>query len=261
LKYLFKIPSFSKRIIASLIFWIFVDSAVVLTAIIYFILRLAGTLNAGSTNKKLADICARVWSKSVLWALKKICNIDYKIIGQEKLPKTPFIVACKHQSMWETVVFHALFDCPAYVYKKELLKVPAYGWYLKQMSGIKVDRQGGMSALKELITQGKHYIQNGQNIVIFPQGTRVPINKKTSDYPYQSGISALYLACKAPVIPAALNSGVFWSKEKILKKSGHITLEFLDPILPGLNKNEFLHQLETKIENRSDELIELTLKQ
>lgn len=155
--------------------------------------------------------------------------------------------------MWETIVMHLVMNRPVYAYKKELLNIPFYGWYLTIMSGIIVDRKGGASALKSLIKQTKEYLAKGQNIVIFPQGTRTPIGAKTKEYPYQSGIAALYLSCNVQVVPAALNSGVFWSK-KGSKKKGTIILEFLEPIAPGLSKQEFMKKLEDTIESKSEEL-------
>ena len=149
---------------------------------------------------------------------------------------------------------HVLLERPVYGYKKELLKVPFYGWYLTIMSGIKIDRKGGASALKSLIRQAKEYIANGQNIVIFPQGTRTPIGSETSKYPYQSGIAALYLSCGVKVVPVALNAGKFWPKQVTKKYPGKITMEFLDPIEPGLKKKEFMTKLEEMIETKSNSL-------
>lgn len=234
-------------LIRSIAFWIFINAWGAIIPIIYspaFIIR----------SSKLADHGAKVWAAVAVWMLKKLCKIDHKFVGMEKLPKEPFIIACKHQSMWETMVMHLVVHRPAYAYKKELQKIPFYGWYLKVMSGIKVDRKGGASALKDLIKQAKKYLDHGQKIVIFPQGTRVPVGASTEKYPYQAGIAALYLACNVKVVPAALNSGKFWPKNQIEKKPGKIILEFLDPIEPGLSKREFLKKLEEAIEKRSDEL-------
>ena len=183
--------------------------------------------------------------------LKKIFKIDHQVLGLEKLPKEPCIIACKHQSMWETVVMHLIIDRPVYAYKKELELIPFYGWFVKFMSGIKVDRKGGVRSLKSVINQAKNYLAKGQSVVIFPQGTRVPFGASIEKYPYQAGITALYLACGVPVIPAALNSGKFWPKSGSGKKSGKIILEFLDPIEPGLSKQEFNRRLEREIEERS----------
>jgi len=116
------------------------------------------------------------------------------------------------------------------------------------MTAVKVDRQGGASALKDLIKQAKNILQCGHNIIIFPQGTRVPAKASSEGYPYQVGVAALYLACNVPVVPAALNSGEFWGKGLLIRKPGTIILKFLDPIQPGLKKDEFMKSLENKIE-------------
>jgi 1-acyl-sn-glycerol-3-phosphate acyltransferase len=199
-------------------------------------------------SSKTADHGAKVWAQFSLWMLKKICGIDHKILGLEKLPKEPCIIACQHQSMWETIVMHLIVKRPVYAYKTELLKIPFYGWYLTIMSGIKVDRKGGASALKSLIKQAKKYLSCGQTVIIFPQGTRTPLNANTKDYPYQSGIAALYLSCGVKVAPATLNSGKFWPR-KGSKLSGTIVLEFLDPIETGLDKKTFMYTLENTIES------------
>jgi len=205
-------------------------------------------------NTKFADHGAKMWAIGSLWLLKKLCGIDHEIRGLDKLPKEPCIIACKHQSMWETIVMHLVFHHPVYAYKKELQKIPFYGWYLKVMSGIKVDRKGGASALKDLIKQTKSYLSKGQTIVLFPQGTRVPVGGSIEKYPYQAGVTALYLACGVKVVPAALNSGVYWPKHKAKKNPGKIILEFLDPIEPGLSKQEFNQRLQQATEAKSDEL-------
>ena len=233
--------------IRSFLFWLFINVWGTVIPIIYspaFILK----------NSKLADHGAKVWAVVGLWVLKKLCKVEYEFVGLEKLPKEGCIIACKHQSMWETIVMHLVFRRPVYAFKKELLKIPFYGWYLRVMSGITVDRDGGMSALKDLIKQTKKYLAQSQTIILFPQGTRVPVGAPSSEYPYQAGVTALYLACGVKVVPAALNSGVFWPKKGMSKKPGKIILEFLDPIEPGLSKQEFSAKLEEVIEKRSAEL-------
>jgi 1-acyl-sn-glycerol-3-phosphate acyltransferase len=234
--------------ITSIIFTIFLNLWGTIIPIIYFpafIFRSA----------KIADHGAKIWAVGALWMLKKLCQIDYEFIGLENLPKEPCIIACKHQSAWETIIMHLIISRPAYAFKKELLKIPFYGWYLRVMSGIIVDRSGGASALKALIKQTKDYLAKGQSIVLFPQGTRVPVEVESDKFPYQAGIAALYLSTGVKVVPAALNSGVFWGKGTP-KKPGRITLEFLEPINPGLSKQEFMAKLESVIEKRSDELVE-----
>ncbi len=211
-------------IIRSILFWLSIYFLVILLVVGFFL------SSPFIRRKNFADECAKLWARAVLFSLKIICNIDHKIIGLENMPQGACIMACKHQSMWETVIFHLVCKHPAYIYKKELLKIPFYGWYVKRMSGVKVDRSGGASALKELIKQTKFFLNKGNSIIIFPQGTRLHIDASTKQHPYQVGIAALYLACGVPVVPVALNSGALWSKSMLIKKSGTITMEILKPI-------------------------------
>ena len=207
-----------------------------------------------SRDEKIADRGAKIWSIGVFWMLKKLCKIDYKIIGSENILKEPCIYASKHQSMWETVVMHLIIDRPVYAYKKELELIPFYGWFVKFMSGIKVDRKGGVRSLKSVINQAKNYLTRGQSVVIFPQGTRVPVSGSIKQYPYQAGITALYNSCDVRVVPVALNSGFFWPKGKFMKKSGTIIIEFLPAIECGLRKEEFNQKLISAIEEKSKNL-------
>lgn len=204
-------------------------------------------------NSTLADRGAKRWAQVSIWMLEKLCGIKYEVRGLENLPKeNGFIVACKHQSMWETIIMHIVFHRPVYSWKKELLVIPFYGWFLRVMSGITIDRKGGAKALKSLLAQAKKYTDQKQNVILFPQGTRTPIGASTKDYPYQAGIVALYHHLQVDVVPAALNSGLYWNKK--YKKPGTIILEFLPAIKPGLAKKEFLEKLETAIERKSQEI-------
>jgi 1-acyl-sn-glycerol-3-phosphate acyltransferase len=189
--------------------------------------------------------------------LKKLCGINYKIIGRENISKAPCIYACKHQSIWETVIMHLIINRPVYAYKKELEIIPFYGWFLKVMSGIKVDRKGGVKSLKSVISQTKNYLSKKQSIVIFPQGTRVPIEGSIEKYPYQAGITALYNSCDIKIVPVALNSGLFWPKGQILKKRGTVIIEFLPAIEKGLNKEDFNKKLISSIEEKSQKLCKI----
>jgi len=233
----------------SLLFVIFINSWGAIIPIIFlppaFIFR----------SKKIGDCGAKIWSQFSFYILKKLCKIDYKIIGQENILKEPCIYACKHQSMWETVVMHLILNRPVYAYKKELEKIPFYGWFLKYMSGIGVDRKGGMKSLKNVIAQAKFYLNIGQSVVIFPQGTRVPVRANVKQYPYQAGITALYNSCNVKIVPVALNSGLFWPKHKILKTPGTVIIEFLPAINQGLSKDEFNEKLISAIENASNNTI------
>ena len=205
-------------------------------------------------SNKIADNGAKIWAKIIIFSLKKVCGINYKIINQQNIPNSPCIFACKHQSMWETVIMHLIINQPVYAYKTELLKIPFYGWFLNAMSGIKVQRKGGASALKYVLEQAKKYLNKNQSIVIFPQGTRVEVFSDISQHPYQPGIIALYQHCQVPVVPIALNSGLFWPKKLFSHKSGTILIEFLPPINIGLTKQQFIQTLTLQLEEKSKQL-------
>lgn len=230
-------------IFLSIIFWFFLYISVIILVGAYAILSFF------VKDKEFISKCTVVWSRFVMWILRFVVGIDYEIIDRENIPNQPCIIACKHQSMWETIIFHTLFLSPVYIYKKELLRIPIYGWYVSRMNCIKVDRSAGSSALKDMLKQTKLYLSRGYNVVIFPQGTRVPYGASVDNYPYQVGIAAMYLSANVSVVPAVLDSGKFWDKSMIMKKRGKIKLKFLEPIKPGLDKKEFMQILENTMEN------------
>lgn len=205
---------------------------------------------------KLINFLSRKWSRSVLFFLKITNNVSHEIINLDKVPDGPCIIACKHQSMWDTIIFHAILNSPAYIYKKELHKVPIYGWYIKKLRMIPVDRTASASALKGMIRKSKELVlDQKRKLIIFPQGTRTPPGSSTQDYPYQIGVAALYKSLNVKVIPVALNSGKFWGKGCYIRNRGKIKLKFLDPIEPGLDKKEFMRVIEEKIESESGKLV------
>jgi 1-acyl-sn-glycerol-3-phosphate acyltransferase len=127
--------------------------------------------------------------------------------GRENLPAGPVIIACKHQSSWETLAFTRLFDDIAIVLKRELLFIPVVGWAMARAGNIAVARGDGAAALRGLVRQGTAAVAEGRSIVIFPEGTRVAPGEQR---PYHVGTAALYRQLGVPVVPMALNSGLFW---------------------------------------------------
>jgi 1-acyl-sn-glycerol-3-phosphate acyltransferase len=196
---------------------------------------------------------ARLWIVFVLWWLRLSCGLTHRVIGRENLPAGPAILASKHQSSWETLAFTLLFDDIAIVLKRELLFIPVVGWAMARAGNIAVARGDGASALRGLVKQAKAAIAGGQSIVIFPEGTRVaPGDRK----PYQVGIAALYRQLGVPVVPMALNSGLFWGRRKWIKRPGVLTLEILPPIPPGLSREVFMKTLQEQIEGATARLVE-----
>jgi 1-acyl-sn-glycerol-3-phosphate acyltransferase len=194
----------------------------------------------------------RCWNSCNLWLIKKIARLSYEVRGVENISDKPVIFAVKHQSVWETTVFFLLVECPGYVVKKELMDLPLYGHYLRKAGLISVDRKGEMAALRKMIREAKTIVEEGRQVVIFPEGTRSTPGVKSTYYP---GVAALYKALDVPVVPVALNSGVFWRRRSFIKRPGTILIEFLDPIAPGLKTREFMELLEQKIEAASTRLM------
>jgi len=195
----------------------------------------------------------KLWGATMMWFLKLIAGLNYEVRGLENLPSEPCIFACKHQSAWETGMFHQLVHDPAYILKKELLSIPFFGWYLARGGAIAIDRKAGASALKLMIKGTEDRLARGQNVVIFPEGTRSAPGKPGT---YHPGVAALYKGVDAPVVPVALNSGLFWQRRSFLKRPGRITIEFLPAIAPGQDRKAFMRELKTQIENGSNRLID-----
>jgi 1-acyl-sn-glycerol-3-phosphate acyltransferase len=202
--------------------------------------------------RKVMMVVIRRYLKTVAWLERHILGLSYTVTGREHLPDGPFLLAAKHQSAWETMKLHLLLDDPAPVLKRELLWLPIWGWYAAKASVIPVNRGARSKAIAGMIAAAKKVRAEGRPIVIFPQGTRVaPGDWK----PYRIGVYALYEALDLPVVPMALNSGVFWGRKAVTKRGGAITVAFLPPIPPGLGRAAFLSRLESELEAESDRLV------
>ena len=191
---------------------------------------------------------ARVWSRTTFFGLKVVAGIDWEIRGA--LPKGPVLVAAKHMSMWDTLALYLALDAPAIVLKRELLRIPFYGWFLWKATAIPIDRAAGASALRKMAANARAVLGEGRPILIFPEGTR----KKPGATPdYKPGVAGLYTMLDVPCVPVALNSGVYWTG--FCKLPGTIVLEFLEPIPAGLKRTEFMAQLESRIETATNKLL------
>ena len=157
------------------------------------------------------------WIDFCLWWLRLTCRLTHRVGGLENLPAGPVIFACKHQSSWETLAFSRLFPNSAIVLKRELLFIPIVGWAMARVGNIAVERGDGAAALRGLVRQAKAAIADGRSILIFPEGTRTPVG---SQRPYQVGTAALYRQLGVPVVPVALNSGVFWGRRQFDQMAG-----------------------------------------
>ncbi len=193
-----------------------------------------------------------LWNKSVMFLLRVICAVQLKVEGLDNLPKkNGYIVAAKHQSAMETMLFHMNVPFTFFVLKRDLMLIPIAGFYAIATKCVPIDRKGGAKTLRMMLEKVQKRIQQGMNLVIFPEGTRTkPGTKK----PYAPGVALLYEQCNVPVVPVALDTGYCWPKNSFRKYPGTVTVRFLKPIEPGLHKRAFLSELYDRIEEEQDKL-------
>jgi 1-acyl-sn-glycerol-3-phosphate acyltransferase len=186
------------------------------------------------------------------WLLKLIVGIKLEVRGHDKLPPGPVLVACKHQSAWDTFGLIPLFADPAMIMKTELFWIPFHGWFSRKFEMIEVRRGRRTAAMRQLLVDAKTRTAIGREVLIFPEGTRrVP----GAPADYKAGIVLLYEGLGLPCVPVALNSGLFWPRRSLWRYPGTIVVEFLEPIPADLPRAEFRARLQDSIERASDALL------
>lgn len=193
------------------------------------------------------------WARFNIWWLKQTCRLDYQVEGMENVPSnTPVIVLSKHQSAFETIVFQVIFPRQVWVLKKELQWLPFFGWALALMRPIAIDRSKKTNSRTQIVDQGMQALKDGHWIVIFPEGTRVPVGKRG-----KYGIGGALLAHKSgfPILPIAHNAGLFWKRRGFIKYPGVIRIK-IGPLIDSKGKNarEINGLAESWIENTMKEL-------
>lgn len=194
---------------------------------------------------------SRLWIRGALWLLRVTVGLSHRVVGRENIPAGPALFAVKHQSAWDTLAINLIVRDAAIVLKRELTWIPLFGWCLIRTRQIAIDRAAGVSALRGMVKAARNALSEGRPIVIYPEGTRVAPGVKQ---PYHAGVSALYAALEVPVVPVALNSGVFWPRRSLKLRPGVITIEFLPPLSPDLSRRDFIETLETTIEAATERL-------
>ncbi|HLZ64609.1 MAG TPA: lysophospholipid acyltransferase family protein [Aliidongia sp.] len=202
--------------------------------------------------RRLTNHLAHLWTWSMFTWLKLAVGLGYEVRGRENLPPGPAILAMKHQSAWDTLAIFVLFDDPAVVLKRELWRIPLFGWFLRKHGTIAIDRHGKAAALKKLLADAELAKAAGRPIAIFPEGTRGPVGGKL---PYQPGVAALYNQLNVPMVPIALNSGLYWGRRAFLKRPGTVLVQILPPIPAGLDRRTVMARLEHDIETTTDALL------
>jgi 1-acyl-sn-glycerol-3-phosphate acyltransferase len=187
------------------------------------------------------------WPRLVLWAARVICGIRWQVKGWEHLPNGPAVLLSKHQSTWETFFYISYMPKElCFVFKRELLWVPFFGWGIGLLKMIHIDRSQGRDAFESVVQQGQRKLDEGRWIIMFPEGTRIPRGRRGK---YKSGGSRLAIRTAAPVIPLAVNSAACWPKRPWIKRPGLITVSIGPPIASdGLSPDQLSTEVEHWIE-------------
>ena len=233
------------QFIKSLIFNFFLYLGIILI----FILAIPTLL----MPKKLTLFCGKILAYYIILILRILLNTKVIFHGLENLNKVDkFFVASAHQSMFETFVLQAPLNFPIFILKKELLRIPLFGWYLKKIDSIEIIRETTTKDNLNFFDKINKLVQNtSRPLLIFPQGTRVKFGERT---PFKKGVGRIYNILNLPCIPVALNSGKIWPKNNFMKYSGNIHVSFLEPIMPGKEKKEFVKEVEEKIYSEIEKL-------
>ena len=220
-----------------------------LTLIIVFIIAIPTLI----LPSKATLICGKILAYLILFLLRFILGVKVTFSGLENLKKKErFFVASAHQSLLETFILQAPLQYPIFILKKELLKIPLFGWYLKKIGSIDIVRDTTTKDNLNFFDKIKNNIEISKRpLLIFPQGTRVKFGEKP---PFKKGAGRIYEALNLPCIPVALNTGKVWPKNSFLQHNHDISISFLEPIEPGKDKNVFINDLETKIYSSIDNL-------
>lgn len=219
----------------SVLFWLMVSLVTILTGITLCCLI--------PFPAAIRFFVLRLWRNAFMAFARYLVGLKVEVKGRENIPATPTLVLAKHESMWETVGLQSLFFPVVFVLKKELLRVPFFGWGLFALRSIAIDRNAGRKALQQVLAQGKERLAAGIWIVVFPEGTRVLPGEKV---PYKPGAAYLARKTEVPVVPVAHNAADCWSRHSLLIRPGTITVSIGRPI-STFGKNDA--QINAAVEN------------
>ena len=226
-------------LIRNLTYWFILSTSLIL---LFPFMLLALPVQGG------AHKMAQIWVRILNWSLKHIIGLKYRLIGAENIPDRPSIICAKHQSGWETLALQEIFPPQVYVAKRELFKIPFFGWGLKLVKTIGIDRSNSREANKQLMEQGMARKNEGYWITIFPEGTRLPPGEKGR---YKLGGARMAKMFEMDIVPVSLNSGEFWPKNSFLKHPGTITV-VINPVIPHSSgtEAELMAECEKRIETQ-----------
>ena len=192
-----------------------------------------------------------LWCRAVLFGLRRFAGMRLEVRGA--LPGNGALIASKHMSMLDTIALYATLDQPHFVYRRSLERIPFFGWYLRKTGMVAIDRDGGATSLRKMAAAVRARTASGHTVVIFPEGTR-----KSPGAPgdYKPGVAGLYGQVNEPLVPVALNTGLFWTGPMgLIKRKGTVIVEFLAPIAPGMKRRPFMELLQQRIETATAALV------
>lgn len=195
---------------------------------------------------------AKFWAQCNMVLLKAVVGIEIEVRGGEHVPQGAAIVAAKHQSALETFGIVPSVPDPLFVLKRELTWIPFFGWFLLRLRMIAINRSAGSDALAQMLAQARVAAAERRQLIIFPEGTRRPVGVEPR---YKQGVVRLYAELGLPVVPVAVDTGVFWPPGTLKRRQGRAVIAFLEPIAPGLPPAEFERLLRDRIERASDALV------
>ncbi|WP_417687386.1 lysophospholipid acyltransferase family protein [Roseibium sp.] len=208
--------------------------------------------------RKMGWWVVHFWSHFNIALLRVVVGLDVEVRGRENIPEGGYIVASKHQSAWETFALIREFPDPTFILKRELRWIPIFGWYTAKFDQIPINRGQRSAALAALKVSADEAISAGRQILIFPEGTRRPVGGEPK---YKFGVAHLYRDLECPVLPVALNAGVFWPRASWMVYPGKVIVEILPPIPPGMATDAFYRRMVDDIETASVRLCEEARKQ
>jgi len=230
---------------SALFYVLFLGQTVVLALVI-------GTLGILFGRTQLGWALSQYWGNSNLWFLRWVVGIKSDISGAENIPPGPCILAAKHMSDWDIFAILPHTRRPAFIAKKELVDIPFFGWAARSFDTIRIDRSKGSEAIPLMMADARSAIAKGCRLVIFPEGTR---KAPLAPHDYRYGIVRMYLELGVPVVPVALDSGLFWGRHSLILWPGTAKARFLPAIPPGLDAETFRARLVAAIEGETNSLI------
>ena len=203
---------------------------------------------------KVVRMLTRVWARGILTMLSVIVGLRYEIRQGRYAPSTPSLIISNHQSTWETLAALVLFPDVAIVAKRELMRIPVMGWYLRRSPMILIDRDAAANALRQMVEQSRTALAAGRSVLIFPEGTRKRVDTPIE---FKRGVELLYRMLGVPSVPMVVNSGRFWGVGGGALRPGVITVAYSAPVDPKLGSEDFIRTTTALMESEKATIADL----